>query len=114
VDRVDNRAAARNSKFNLFPKWQAAYAEHGIATYPINAKAPAIRAPQKLGIAGSTKLATRFPNAKAFGFHCGPRNRITVVDVDSRDERVLADTLSTYGHTPLYLAHALWRLPCLV
>lgn len=100
MDRVDNRAAGRNPKFNLFPKWQAAYAEHGIATYPINAKAPAIRAPQKIGIAGSTKLAMRFPNAEAFGFDCGPRNRITVVDVDRADERVLADALAVYGHTP--------------
>ena len=100
MDRVDNRAAGRNPKFNLFPKWQAAYAEHGIATYPINAKAPVIRAPQKIGIAGSTKLAMRFPNAEAFGFDAGPRNRISVVDVDSTDERVLADALSTYGHTP--------------
>jgi hypothetical protein len=85
---------------NFFPKWQAAYAEHGIATYPIANKIPAIRAPQKLGLTGSTKLATQFPNAEAFGFDAGPRNRITVVDVDSADERVLADALATYGRTP--------------
>ena len=97
---IHARGASHNNNPNLFPRWQAAYAEHGVALYPINAKAPAIRAPQKLGIVGSTKLAARFPNAQAFGFDCGPRNRITVVDVDSRDERLLADILSTYGHTP--------------
>jgi len=100
TDVANPRPAVNGYNQNFFPKWQAAYAEHGVATYPIADKIPAIRAPQRLGLTGSTKLATQFPAAEAFGFDAGPRNRITVVDVDSTDERVLAGALSTYGHTP--------------
>jgi hypothetical protein len=39
--------------------------------------------------------------ADAFGFMCGKRNGITVLDVDTTDERVLADAIDRHGKTPI-------------
>jgi Primase C terminal 1 (PriCT-1) len=44
--------------------------------------------------------AQRFPEAPAVGFIAGPRSRITVLDVDSTDEKIFADALSRHGDTP--------------
>ena len=55
----------------------------------------------KVGRPGSTQLAMKFRGADALGFMMGARNRISVIDVDTRDERVLARCLSKHGHTPL-------------
>jgi hypothetical protein len=43
----------------------------------------------------------KFAQADALGFVCGPRSKLALVDVDSKDERVLAAALSTYGDTPV-------------
>ena len=39
--------------------------------------------------------------ADAFGFMCGKRSRLTVLDVDTTDERILADALTRHGKMPL-------------
>jgi Bifunctional DNA primase/polymerase, N-terminal/Primase C terminal 1 (PriCT-1) len=86
----------------IFSRWQPIYAERGIATFPVDeTKKPHIKGWQKVGLKGSAELAAKFTNAEALGFECGPRNRVTKLDVDSRNEKLLADALSTYGHTPL-------------
>ncbi|MEP9390419.1 bifunctional DNA primase/polymerase [Mesorhizobium sp. KR9-304] len=83
-----------------FAEWQPLYAEHGVATFPVRPdKTPAVRGYLKIGAKTSGQLALRFPDNDAFGFACR-RNRITVLDVDTPDDRVLADGLSRHGPTP--------------
>jgi Bifunctional DNA primase/polymerase, N-terminal/Primase C terminal 1 (PriCT-1) len=79
------------------------YAEHGIVTFPIREnKRPAISNYQKLGARGSRILAqSQLANLPAAGFMTNQRNGVTILDVDTTDEKVLADALSRHGHTPL-------------
>jgi len=49
----------------------------------------------------SDRLAKQFPDADAFGFALGPRTKITVLDCDSNDDRVLADAMVRHGKSPL-------------
>jgi Bifunctional DNA primase/polymerase, N-terminal/Primase C terminal 1 (PriCT-1) len=79
------------------------YAEHGIVTFPIRGdKRPAISNYQKLGARGSRILAeSRLANLPATGFMTNQRNGVKIMDVDTTDEKVLADALSRHGHTPL-------------
>src|SRR5262249_51689002 len=54
-----------------------------------------------VGLVGSSKIAGKFGHAPAIGFMCGKRNGITVLDVDTTDERVLADAVNRHGQTPV-------------
>lgn len=86
----------------VFQRWQPIYAEHRIATFPCApTKAPAVRNYAHFGVPGSKKLVSRFGSHNAFGFMCGKRSRITPLDIDCKDERVLADALSRHGKTPI-------------
>jgi hypothetical protein len=79
----------------VFPTWQPRYAAHGIPTFPVTAeKKPATTGYLSTGLSGSAKLARKFTDAEAFGFACGLRNKLTLADIDSTDERVLADALT--------------------
>lgn len=99
------------SGVGVFKQYQPEYEARGIATFPCGAdKQPAIRGYQRLGKPGSRELAAR-SNANAFGFMVG--KRLTIVDVDTPDERTLADALTKYGRTPLVVRsgsgnHQLW------
>ena len=88
-----------------FAFWQRIYHERGIAIFPVRVvggqKKPAIKGWQRVGLPGSAELAQKFPDADAFGFCPGPRSRVTVLDVDTNDERVLRDALDRYGQTPI-------------
>ena len=88
-----------------FRDWQPRYAAHGIATFPVrvgdNGKVPAIRGWQRVGLPGSMKLTQTFADADAFGFCPGRRSGLTILDVDSTDERTLADALDRHGLTPI-------------
>jgi Bifunctional DNA primase/polymerase, N-terminal len=87
---------------SVFPTWQPRYADHGIPTFPVTAeKKPATTGYLSTGLSGSAKLARKFTDAEAFGFALGRRSNITLVDIDSKDERVLAEVLSTHGETPV-------------
>ena len=66
----------------LFAEWQPRYAEHGIATFPVRGKVPAIRSYLRLRLPGSRSLVERFADASAFGFAPKPSG-IVVVDVDT-------------------------------
>jgi hypothetical protein len=74
-----------------FAAWQPRYAEHGVPTFPVDltsdAKKPAVRGYLKIGLDYSGQLALRFPANDAFGFAPGARAGITVLDIDSKDER---------------------------
>lgn len=88
-----------------FSDWQRKYAEHGIAVFPVRMKdarkVPAIKCWQRVGLAGSAKLARKFAGADAFGFCPGRCSRVTILDIDTADERVLANALNQHGHTPI-------------
>src|SRR5215216_5136377 len=89
----------------VFSDWQPRYAEHGIAIFPVvidgSRKRPAVKGYLKVGSILSRELALRFPDNDAFGFALGRSNRITVLDVDTPDERVLSDALAKHGASPL-------------
>jgi hypothetical protein len=86
----------------MFAEAQPYYAERGIATFPVtDAKKPAVRGYLNVGLNYSRELADRFPDKPAFGFATNGRNGITILDVDTADEKVLADALQRHGQTPL-------------
>jgi hypothetical protein len=88
-----------------FALWQPAYAGRGIATFPVEVvgdrKKPMIRGYSKVGLRGSRALAAKFANAGLFGFMCGPRSKVTVLDVDTTSETVLDDAIARHGMTPI-------------
>lgn len=87
----------------LFSEWQPKYADHGVATFPVQIhgkdKKPAVSGYLKVGPDVSRQLALKFADSDSFGFAL-KKSRITVLDVDTPDERVLADALSRHGKTP--------------
>jgi|SRR5262245_1922376 len=93
------------SKPGIFSSWQPQYAAHNIATFPVTiteeTKKPAVKGYGRVGLRGSAELArkSQFADASDFGFMTGPRSNITVLDVDTPDERVLADALDRHGQT---------------
>jgi hypothetical protein len=86
----------------LFAEWRPHYAAHGIATFPVRDKRPAVKGYLKIGDQVSEQLALKFANDNTFGFACR-RSKITVLDVDAPDERLLADALDQHGPTPLII-----------
>jgi Bifunctional DNA primase/polymerase, N-terminal/Primase C terminal 1 (PriCT-1) len=85
-----------------FADLQRAYAEHRVATYPLTeSKRPAIRGYDRVGPKGSQQLAMKFPTATACGFVAGHRNRLTIVDIDSPDDRLCDEIQDRFGPTPL-------------
>jgi Bifunctional DNA primase/polymerase, N-terminal len=88
----------------VFAEWQPRYAEHRVATFPVENKIPRIRHWTKVGLKGSAQLAMKFADADAFGFQCGKANRITLIDIDSRDEGVVREAIKLFGQSPI-----LWR-----
>jgi hypothetical protein len=88
-----------------FPAIQAAYAAHGVATYPLTAgKKPAVRAYDRIGAPYSAQLAMKFADATAAGFVAGRRNRLTIVDIDSTDHRLVDEVERLLGPSPLRVA----------
>lgn len=87
---------------SAFAEWQPEYAARGIVTFPVRDKRPCVKGYLKLGPKVSEQLAIRFADEAAFGFACR-RNKITVLDVDAPDERLLADALDRHGPTPLII-----------
>ena len=101
---------------NAFLHWQPIYAERGITLIPCgDNKVPLVKNPQKFGSSAGRAIANKFSDASAFGYYCGRRNGITVLDIDTTDERVLSDALNQHGQTPIVVRtgsgkfHALYR-----
>ncbi len=86
----------------VFAQWQPRYADAGIPTFPVANKKPAVRGYLRTGPAGSRQLAHKFGDASALGFSC-KRAGLTILDIDTTDERVLADALVEYGDTPVII-----------
>src|SRR5262249_22246566 len=58
-----------------FDKWQADYAAHGVATFPVDGnKRPMVSRYNQFGLVGSAEIASKFGHAPAIGFMCGKRN----------------------------------------
>jgi Bifunctional DNA primase/polymerase, N-terminal/Primase C terminal 1 (PriCT-1) len=86
----------------IFADAQPLYAEHGIATFPVTAtKMPAVRGYLQTGLISSKALAAKFAEAPALGFATNKGNGITVLDIDTTNDNVLADALNRHGPTPL-------------
>src|SRR5262249_53769234 len=95
--RCCHYAGAAVSK-GIFSKWQPRYAEHGIATFPVDeTKKPRIRGWQKIGLRASTELADKFTDADALGYLTGRRSNVTVLDIDTADEKVAEDAIRRHG-----------------
>jgi Bifunctional DNA primase/polymerase, N-terminal len=107
-----SRKQVTENKMGLFSRWQPHYAAHNIATFPVlitaKAKRPAVTNYGKVGLPGSAELAGKrqFADANAFGFMTGPRSNITVLDVDTTDEQILADALIRHGPTQFVIRSA--------
>jgi hypothetical protein len=87
---------------NSFGHWQADYAAHRIATFPVGPnKKPIVSRYNRFGLRASSEIARKYPEAPAIGFMCGNRSGVTVLDVDTTDERVLADALDRHGQTKI-------------
>jgi hypothetical protein len=88
-----------------FLNWQPEYAAHNIPTFPVkispDVKKPMVSNYGRFGIPASAEIAQRFPDATAVGFMAGKRTGLTVLDVDTTDEQVLADALDRHGQTPV-------------
>ncbi len=90
---------------SIFSEWQPRYASLGIPTFPVRGKRPAVKGYLKTSLGASELFAIRFGAEDAFGLACR-RNRITVLDVDAPDERLLADAMSEVGPTPFVVRSA--------
>src|SRR5262249_1863257 len=89
-------------RYAVFSNAQPIYAEHGIATFPVTeSKAPAVCGYLKMGLDRSRGLVIKLPDAPAIGFATKRPNGVTILDIDTPDEKVLADALNRHGHTPL-------------
>jgi len=86
----------------FFADWQADYAAHDIATFPVGSdKKPLVSRYNRFGLRASSAIARRYPDAPAIGFMAGRRNRITIGDVDEVGEKPLQRFLDHHGNTPV-------------
>jgi hypothetical protein len=101
------RASARG---NSFQQWQADYAAHRIATFPVKFiprpdgkfdKKPMVSRYGRFGLRASSQIAGKYPDASAIGFVAGKRNRVTIGDVDEAGEKPLQRFLDRHGSTPV-------------
>src|SRR5262249_13787308 len=51
----------------------------------------------KIGLKGSTELADKFTDADALGYVTGRRSNVTVLDIDTTDEKVAEDAIRRHG-----------------
>jgi hypothetical protein len=83
-----------------FSDWAPRYARHGVATFPVSGKKPAVSNYLRIGIKATDQLAAKFASAESFGFAL-KRNRIALVDIDTSDPRALEVGLDRFGPSPL-------------
>jgi hypothetical protein len=117
MNDLEQRTAERK-----FVEWQREYAAKNIATFPVlitpEGKKPLVCHYQHIGLPGSAQIARRFADAPGIGFMAGPRNRITVLDVDQPGDKPLQKALDRHGETPVIVRtasgkhHAWYRHNC--
>lgn len=97
-----SRTLLSDNGVGVFGRAQPEYAAHGIATFPVRAnKVPMVTAPRQIGLRASADLASKFEHASGVGFMAGKRSRLTVLDIDTSDENLIADALARHGTTPI-------------
>jgi len=89
----------------MFAEHAHEYIDAGLAVFPVggeHGKRPLIKNPQRIGLSASLELAAQ-PKFSDFGLGawCGPRNGLTILDIDVADQRVFEDALCEYGDTPI-------------
>src|ERR1700730_13883739 len=90
---------------DTFGQWQPRYAAAGLATFPVridadNNKVPMVTGYLRTELRRSTEFARKFADATALGIVLG-RDHLMLADVDTRDERALADVLAAHGDSPI-------------
>jgi hypothetical protein len=98
----------------IFPQFQPRYAEHGIATFPIRPdKVAMMKHWGFVGLPASAKLARKFDGADAFAYRCGTRSNVTVLDVDTTDEKIVEDAIRRHGQPRIVVRTASSKFHCL-
>jgi hypothetical protein len=93
----------------LYSQFQPLYADLGVTVFPCatsGTKKPLVGNYLKMGTRAAAELAKKFSDANAIGFAAGARNRITVLDVDIPDRRVLDDAIARHGEPRLIVETA--------
>jgi hypothetical protein len=91
-------ADSAHERKGIFSTWQPPYSEHGIAVFPVGeGKRPLVRGWQKVGLKGSAELAEKFLDANALGYVTGGRSNVTVLDIDTTDEKIAEDAIGRHG-----------------
>jgi hypothetical protein len=89
----------------LFATWQPQYAVHGIPTFPVEItgkdKKPSVRGYLNTSLGASRYFARKFSDADAFGFPCGKRSGLTVLDIDSDEQDHVDEAAERYGRSPI-------------
>jgi hypothetical protein len=95
---------------SVFQTWQPVYAEHGIATFPVEfvpqtdgklTKKPMVSRYGRFGLRASCKIAEKFDTAEGIGASPGMRNGFTVADVDEPGNSALEDCIKMFGDSPV-------------
>jgi hypothetical protein len=110
IESVANKTFRVKREATWFGVWQEHYTIYGIPTFPvdIDKKKPMVANYGKFGLPASRALVKqpRFANVEAIGFVVGKRNNLTILDIDTTDERVLADCLDKHGNSPIIVRTA--------
>jgi hypothetical protein len=98
----------------VFAQHQPEYARHGIVVFPCDTstKKPLVRNYLRIGSGGANELARKFADANALGLVTGKHNRITVLDVDTTDTRVLDEALARHGKPQVMVRTATGKFHC--
>jgi Primase C terminal 1 (PriCT-1)/Bifunctional DNA primase/polymerase, N-terminal len=93
---------------SLFAVWQPRYAAHGVPLFPVKVtdlrKKPLVQGYLLTDATHSAQFALTFGGAESFGFTCGDQSRLTIVDMDSTDSRIIHESERLFGASPL-----IWR-----
>lgn len=91
-----------------FPRHQPDYAAAGLATFPCDGatKRPIVSNYLRAGRPASSGWARKFADADAFGFACGARSGLSVLDIDAPDENLLTDAMALVGESPVVVQTA--------
>jgi Bifunctional DNA primase/polymerase, N-terminal/Primase C terminal 1 (PriCT-1) len=93
-----------------FVDWQAEYARKKIATFPVlitaEGKKPLVSQYQHIGLPASAQIARKFADAPGIAFMAGPRNSITILDIDEPGDTPLQKALDRHGETPIIVRTA--------
>jgi hypothetical protein len=60
----------------------------------------------QFGLPASAEISKKYPDATAIGFMAGKRTKLTILDVDTTNERVLADAQDRHGPSPVIVKSA--------